>query len=245
MRWVLPGGAYQSYVLLQPEGHALLGRIHVADEAHHLVALSGSPFNPLANQCLRSSYDKLRLFRGVGQDGSAIGRIGLMAVVAPEGIVPIRIFVGDASIELGREGQRCHPIQRRHHHSDGGPIGVGHAAEALRFKPDFCPIGHDHRTGSGEDAALHVQPAFEVLHFTRVVQVKRDPIDGNAHMRPVGCIQDLGEIFRIAILPPTDLGTIGVIHPTYIAPKHVVARVPLLEVGTLAEPAIAKGENAL
>ena len=85
------GGAYQSYVLLQPEGHALLGRIHVADEAHHLVALSGSPFNPLANQCLRSSYDKLRLFRGVGQDGSAIGRIGLMAVVAPEGIVPIRI----------------------------------------------------------------------------------------------------------------------------------------------------------
>ena len=165
--------------------------------------------------------------------------------MAPERIVPIRVFVGHVAIQHGLDSNGLDAVKRRHTHLHCRPIWGGHADETLRFKLDFGTVLQLHGASALEETPTHVQNPLESFNRCGAVQVQRLAVDHQVCPSPVGGVEHLGEILWVPVFPPADFGAVRVVHPTHVASKHVVATVSFFEVGTLAEPAIANGKDAL
>ncbi len=60
---------------------------------------------------------------------------------------------------------------------------------------------------------------------------------------PVWCVEHLGEVLRISVLPPPHLGLVGVVYPADIAAPQRVAGIRFFVVCALAKAPISNAKN--
>ena len=124
-------------------------------------------------------------------------------------------------------------------------IRRSHADESLRLQFDFGAVLKLHGARALEKATTHVQNPLESFDGLCDIQVQVLAVHHDVGACPIGRVEHFGEVLWVPVFPPTHFGAVGVIHPTHVAAKHVVAAVAFLKIGTLAKPAVANGEDAL
>ncbi|MNV65601.1 hypothetical protein D3C71_1583070 [compost metagenome] len=97
---------------------------------------------------------------------------------------------------------------------------------------------------AGERAFLHIKYTAELGHGAGC-QIKRCAVDINVDADPVGAVQDLGKILRIAVFPPADPCFVRIIDACHVAALQAVAAVLLFKVGSAAHVAVTDAEDTL
>ena len=210
-----------------------------------LVSILNGPRGPIATHGLSRPHCELCFFCGVHQHGHSTCCVGLVVVVAPEGVVPVGVLVGDSTVQGGRDIQAVHSLEWGDRQANRRSVGRGHADKPFGLEANPCTVGKRHLTGALQQAVFHVQHPLEPIHLCGRGQVQGLAIHLNSDARPVGGIENLGEVLGIPILPPAHFRSVRVIHPSHVASQHVVSRIAFLVVGALAKPTVANGKNAL
>ena len=88
-----------------------------------------------------------------------------------------------------------------------------------------------------------MEHAGEGFHF-RSRQIQILTVNGDIDSDPVGGVQDFSEVFRVAVLPPTNTGLVRIVNAGHVAAAQCFAAIFFLEIGTLAHLAVSDRENA-
>ncbi len=128
----------------------------------------------------------------------------------PEPRLVVRVFVGDVTIDTDRESDDRRIVDDRDAIANGCEVGVGHADELQRLDFDGSPVGQRGSERPLELAGPQMQgPPIAVDPGRR--EVERLAVDVDVDRCPVGRVQDFREVVRVAVLPPTHAGRIGVV----------------------------------
>lgn len=87
------------------------------------------------------------------------------------------------------------------------------------------PVFQHNPHAARQHRAAHVRLAVKALHLRDGRQVERLAVDRDIDPDPERGVRDLGEILRVAVLPPPHAGLVGIIDPADIIALKRLARV--------------------
>ena len=166
-----------------------------------------------------------------------------VALLRPKRLVPVGVRIHHVKIQVGLEHHLGGAVDR-HPELLGRNLVAHNAQEALCFDGHGGSVGERSGESAGEDAVLHIELAVKIRNRGRV-QIDHFAVDAQVDAHVVHGVQDLGEVFRVAVLPPTHLGLVGVVHPSDVAAVEVLAAKGLFVVGAVAHASVAERKKAL
>ena len=166
-----------------------------------------------------------------------------VALLRPKRLVPVGVRIHHVKIQVGLEHHLGGAVDR-HPELLGRNLVAHNAQEALGFDGHGGSVRERSGESAGEHPVLHVELAVKIRNRGRV-QIDHFAVDAQVDAHVVHGVQDLGEVFRVAVLPPTHLGLVGVVHPSDVAAVEVLAAKGLFVVGAVAHASVAERKKAL
>ena len=163
---------------------------------------------------------------------------GRAADLDPKTLVVVGVLVEYVQIQIRGKRNRPSEAQRSDRVADRSAVRIDDADEAVG--PDFDAFsGRQFRhEATFEECRFHVEHAGEGFHLRRR-QIELLTVNGDIDSDPVGGVENFGEVFWVAVLPPADTGFIRIVNAGHIAPAQGFAAVFLLEIGTLTHLAVS------
>lgn len=132
---------------------------------------------------------------------------------------------------MGREGDPGRPVERRDGVFHDAQFAARQREETNRLDGHLDAVFQHDPHAARQHRAAHVRLAVKALHLRDGRQVERLAVDRDIDPDPERGVRDLGEILRVAVLPPPHAGLVGIIDPADIIALKRLARVTLLEIG--------------
>ncbi|MNJ58461.1 hypothetical protein D3C77_540940 [compost metagenome] len=115
------------------------------------------------------------------------------------------------------------------------------ADKAQRIHLDLFPVFKLRYEAARQGTFLHVQLTHEVADFA-LGQIQFDIVDQYIDTDPICAVQHFGEVFRIAVLPPTDTRLIRIVDACHITALQGNSAVLFFEVCPLSHQSITDTE---
>ena len=224
-----------AYVFIQDGGTALFAPDH-SGRTNLFGAGLAAPVGPVEFDGLRPGRLETAL------PGAALHSVGVGRDLLPELFVVIGVGIAHVGVDMGRERDRDGPVE--------GRDGIFHDAQfTARQREETDSLdGHLRAVfqydphAARQHRAAHIHFAVKGLYLSGG-KVERFAVDGDIDPDPESRVQDLGEILRIAVLPPPYAGFVGIVDPADVVALQRGARIALLEIGPAAHHTVAQREK--
>jgi len=175
--------------------------------------------------------------------GTALCGVGPGRDLLPELFVVVGVGIEHVGVDMGRKGDPGRPVERRDGVFHDAQFAARQREETHRLDRHLDAVFQHDPHAARQHRTAHVRLAVKALHLRDGRQVERLAVDPDVDPDPERGVRDLGEILRIAVLPPSHAGLVGIVDPADVVARKRRAGIALLEIGPAAHHAVAQREE--